>query len=356
MAERHDAEAPAGDGRFNSNAQYITRESVDTFDLESDWLDFEESLKSENRYFDRLGERLMAFLFGDIKDHRTTHGRQVIVEAGPGTEHAALYRARVFQNERALRKAMERPDTEVGPPPSPRAGRMNASGIAMFYGATDPHVALAEVWPPVGSKVLIACFDVVRPLRLLDLDALSALGDENGSRFDPSHVRRLKRAEFLRGLSRRISKPVMPDDKASVYLLTQAMADFLAARVANPPLDGIIYHSAQIGPPRSRFLILGGSGGYKRNVALFPRAARVQRLDQGMDTSVSDNSLYSRPFLDDAPDLKYSVAVSSPAPTHDGDAPLRFSTLEVHYVKSINLDTSSSSVHRRYRWEAPEPG
>jgi len=36
---------------------------------------------------------------------------------------------------------------------------MNAGGIAVFYAATAPKVALAEVRPPVGSKVLIGRFE-----------------------------------------------------------------------------------------------------------------------------------------------------------------------------------------------------
>jgi hypothetical protein len=68
-----------------------------------------------------------------------------------------------------------RPDRHLGSPPSgaAAAGRMNARGISVFYGANDPRVALAEVRPPVGSRVAVARFEIIRPLRLLDLTALS---------------------------------------------------------------------------------------------------------------------------------------------------------------------------------------
>jgi hypothetical protein len=121
---------------------------------------------------------------------------------------------------------------------------MNAAGISVFYAATDPNVALAEVRPPVGSKVLIGRFGVIRPLRLLDLQALEFLADEKGSFFDQDHVRRLRRGKFLRGLSWLVSKPVMPEDQPRDYLPTQAVADFLGT-AANPPLDGMIYPSVQ---------------------------------------------------------------------------------------------------------------
>jgi RES domain len=66
-----------------------------------------------------------------------------------------LYRARVFFQDMAkFEEAMKRPDRDIGPPPPSVAvaGRMNAAGISVFYGATHPGVALAEVQPPVGSK------------------------------------------------------------------------------------------------------------------------------------------------------------------------------------------------------------
>jgi len=279
LAERHTEIEPGDTGfsdrRFAPDSHYVTRESVDASDLEGDWLDFERGLKHESRYFNRPGETLLTFLFEGIDGHKTIREDPIVVEAGPGTKHAILYRARQFEGEAELRKAMERPDKEVGPPPASRAhaNRMNAAGIPVFYGATDPMVALAEVRPPVGSKVLIACFEVTRPLRLLDFVALSRLGDQQGSRFDSDYVRRLKRAEFLRRLGERISKPVMPGSQILDYLPTQAMADFLAT-AADPPLDGIIYRSVQDGHLERDRRIFGGSG-YKRNVILFQRAARV---------------------------------------------------------------------------------
>jgi hypothetical protein len=190
----------------------------------------------------------------------------VVVECGPGKEISALYRARVFQRDADTVRAMERPDLEVGPPPAARAmaGRMNARGISVFYGALDAATAVAEVRPPVGSKVLVVRFEILRPVRLLDVEALRSLRT-GGSLFDPSFTGRLQKAKFLKGLSDRISAPVMPDDEPLEYLPTQAVADFLASEV-NPPLDGIIYRSVQ-------------TGDGKLNIALFHNSSRVQILD-----------------------------------------------------------------------------
>ncbi|MFK4535162.1 hypothetical protein ABIA00_003345 [Bradyrhizobium ottawaense] len=49
---------------------------------------------------------------------------------------------------------------------------------------------------------------------------------------------------FLRTLSARITRPVMPDDEHFEYLATQAVADFLATE-SSVPIDGIIFPSVQ---------------------------------------------------------------------------------------------------------------
>ena len=99
-------------------------------------------------------------------------------------------------------------------------GRVNARGIPVFYGATDRNVALAEVRPPVGSKVVVAQFDIIRPLQLLDAEALRSLSVD-GSVFDPQDLPRKQKAAFLNGLSEEITKPVMPDDEILNYIPTQ---------------------------------------------------------------------------------------------------------------------------------------
>ena len=52
---------------------------------------------------------------------------------------------------------------------------MNANGIAVFYGATTPDIAIAEIRLPVGAHVIVALFDPRKDLRILDLSALDAL-------------------------------------------------------------------------------------------------------------------------------------------------------------------------------------
>ena len=233
---------------------------------QEEWHNFERSLKTEARFFSRNAAAYLASVFKGIDKMSTPEGKLLVVDAGPKTALTAVFRARVFQSDEKLQEALCRPDLHLGSPPAvfAVAGRMNARGISVFYGANDPEVAIAEVRPPVGSQVMLARFDIVRPLRLLDLTALSAV-TEKGSVFDSSWAARLERATFLRSLSQRITKPVMPDDEAFEYLPTQVIADFLATE-NEPVLDGILFPSAQ-------------AAGEGLNVVLFRKASRVEAME-----------------------------------------------------------------------------
>jgi hypothetical protein len=237
---------------------------------------------------------------------------------------------------------------------------MNARGISVFYGATGASTAVAEVRPPVGSKVAVARFAITRPLRLLDLTVLDKVNDD-GSIFDPTLKRRLERVSFLRTLGQRITRPVMPDDEAFEYLATQAIADFLATE-NEPRLDGIMFSSAQ------------SKDG--RNVVLFHKAARVAELDLPPGTVVEADTHYD---TDEGPETDYRVRevvppAAPPAPDEhshpmlfrfhppdpfDGD--FRDNTLqvepgsvEVHHVNWVAFDCAPHMV-TRHRREKREP-
>ncbi len=341
---------------FDKDAQYA-ESGVDDRESHAGWTHFETSLKTEARYFSRTGEETLRSTFDGLAEHKTEDGRPIIVDAGPGLSLAALYRARVFQSFAKLEAALKRPDIEIGPPPSAHAtsGRMNAHGISVFYGATDPMVALAEIRPPVASTVVVGRFELVRPVRLLDVEALRSVY-VSGSIFDREFIHRLARGKFLKWLSQRIVRPVMPDDQPFDYLATQAIADFLATD-AKPPLDGIIYPSVQ-----------GKKG--QCNVVLFHKAARIQRMDIPKGTRIAA-SLYNE--TEDGPETDYwvweevppEVTPAPPKPedflfssesldsidfdAHDyRDATLKLDveSVKVHHVNAISFTTEDYPVRR----------
>jgi hypothetical protein len=270
---------------------------------QEEWYGFEKSLKTEARFFSRTAARHLASVFSGIETMRTRDDQPLILEAGPGTPLKTIYRARVFQSDKMLEEAIGRPDLHLGPPPAmlASAGRMNAHGISVFYGANDPKVAIAEVRPPVGSKVAVARFEIVRSLRLLDLRALNAACIK-GSIFDPQYADRLEHAAFLSLLCQHITKPVMPDDAALDYLPTQAVADFLATE-AEILLDGIIFPSVQFGDD-------------ELNVALFNKAARVEMMDIPSGTEISTRTGQNG---EDGWEVEYSVIEQVPPPKDASD-------------------------------------
>lgn len=359
LEERHfdfDLAAMGEENPFDAEAHYAELDPDDA-ELQEEWSFFEETIISEARFFSRSAENVLDSVFEGVTEHVTQQGQSVITEAGPGREISALYRARVFQSDGRLEKALIRPDREVGPPPPFAAteGRMNARGISVFYGATDPTVALAEVRPPVGSRVVVGRFDLVRPLRLLDIEALRSVY-VTGSIFDSDFIRRLQKAKFLERLSRRITIPVMPEDEPFSHLVTQAIADYLASK-AEAALDGMIYRSIQ-------------QKGEDRNVVLFHKAAKVAPLnlprgakvrahlgswtDEGFEVDyfvwedVPSEEAGTPKEEDSFPDLSAFLDLAPPSDQDYRDPALclDIGNLTVHHVQSVSFVTQPHPVNR----------
>lgn len=251
----------------------------------TEWHQMERSLREEARFVNPKVAETLEKVFGPIHTHQTWRGGGVVVTVGPGADIDALFRARVFQELDTLENALYHPAREIGPPPpgTGRAGRMNAQGVSVFYGATFAATAIAEVRPPVGSHVAVGKFQVVRPLSVLDLDKLEDLiVGSQASFFDPKTKAIVERNAFLRSLSRRLVMPVMPEHEGAGYLITQAVADFLATH-PRLSLDGILFKSVQHD---------GGHLERGRNVVLFNKASRVEGSGQEDDGGVEHVSLF----------------------------------------------------------------
>lgn len=239
---------------------------------EEKWDEFEYSLKKETRYFNQLGKEYLDDVFKDIIKLKTIGGNPIML-VGPGQAMKAVYRARVFLSEESLKQALSNIVDHLGsPPPSlAKAGRMNATGISVFYGATDDHTALAEVRPPVGSKVAIAKFKFTRELRLLNLMELKKIRVK-GSLFNEAYADLLSRIQFLNQLCEKMTLPVMPGQENTEYLVTQAIADYLSID-GTINLDGIVFPSIHTKT---------GS-----NIVLFHKASKVIQREMPAGTEVS---------------------------------------------------------------------
>ena len=359
--------AAIGEETDFSSGSYYEEKAADDQAWQEEWSSFERSLKMEARFFSRTAAAHLASVFNGIETMYSTEGAPLVVDAGPGTSLSGIYRARVFQSDDRLVAALCRPDQQLGSPPASlaTAGRMNARGVSVFYGANDPRVAIAEVRPPVGSQVAVARFEIVRPLRLLDLTALRTVS-EGGSIFDPELASRMERAMFLRSLSQRLTRPVMPDDEDFDYLPTQAIADFLATQ-NQPTIDGIMFPSVQV-------------AGDALNVVLFYKAALVGTIElpKGTEIKAKTGQMYEEGW-----ETEYAVIEEVPprpasheTPTEDDGWPdfatpfsgrwpldpdfreptlqIDIKSIKVHVVQRVEFDTVEHDV-RRSRWEKHEP-
>ena len=341
---------------YDIEAHY-ERENVEDYEFQHDWMLLQDSLKTQTRLFNKDAEAVLSSIFEGLADHKTFQGDSVIVDVGPGCTISKLFRARVFQSSESLIKALKNPDIEMGPPPfsSAAAGRMNAQGISIFYGSTDSEVALAEIRPPVGSRVVVACFNLIRPLRLLNIEALREIYVK-GSIFDSSYGYRLEKAKFLKRLSSLITLPAMPEFETVDYLSTQAISDYLANWSAQD-LDGIIYRSVQAGTS-------------DLNVALFWKSSCVERIEYPKGTEIearvhlpglnedtpSYNIWENVPENNDTKDEKVSpflfdLPLASLAHERDKDQrtpTLRLDTgmMSVHHIESIRVETQQYQVER----------
>ncbi|WP_375263421.1 RES family NAD+ phosphorylase [Palleronia sp.] len=322
----------------------------------TEWTRFVHRLQRQARYFDKNASAYLTSVFNGIAERTARDGRPVVVTAGPGTALDRLWRGRVFQADKPLLQALERPDRHLGPPPPEvaSAGRMNARGISLFYGATSHDVALAEVRPPVGARVGMAAFEITRSLRLLDLDALADIKVQ-GSLFDPRYAEALRQARFLRDLVAKFAAPVLPDDADMAYLPTQVVADFLA-NWSDPRLDGILYRSVQ-------------SDAAGRNAVLFHHAAAVALLDlpEGAEVEarlsvVSDEGDYAYTVWETMPPDEEINENASPVPDwdwggademvvperDDREPALQVATdaVSVHEIRAVAVNTERYDVDR----------
>jgi hypothetical protein len=242
---------------------YYEEGRPDTGGFHESWEFFRQEIRSRARFFSRSAQGALDEIFGDLAKLKAWEGTPAIKQISPTEDARFFYRARIAYSEAELQDILAEPVKNLGPPPSrlARAGRMNAAGISVFYGAIEADTCVAEVRAPVGSYVVHGQFELILPVRVLDLNVLAKVATDI-SWFHLEFATRSNRAAFLRHLVNEISQPILPRDEEFEYLATQAVSEYLASCL-EPRLDGIIYRSAQI-------------AGQGQNVVLFNRSAGVQ--------------------------------------------------------------------------------
>lgn len=344
---------------FESGSHYIERRDDDTSDLDQMWAQFVNSLKTESRYINSRVIATLDGIFKGIADMQAPDAPPLILPVGPDTSVTSLYRARYSSGHKNLEKILVHPDRELGPPPHRLSGtnRMSARGISVFYGASSPDTAISEIRPPVGCDVVSARFNIIRPLRLLNLPALEHL-KPRGSMFDPAFIEKCQQIAFLRTLTDRIAVPVMPGDEDFDYLPTQVVAEYLADPT-HLGLDGMLYPSVQ---QSGKF----SSDNY--NVVLFHKASRVNYLtlpeaencrvsygyftDEGWEMDISVTQ-----FAESSPHSVSSSASEAGTRSEDSRVPaleIDMHSVTVHDIRRVCFKYGCEAVTRRESIPGPD--
>ncbi|MFC1945577.1 RES domain-containing protein [Chloroflexota bacterium] len=247
-----------------SNYEFISVSSHRHLGL---WYDFCHAVKHESRFYNEKTTQILYDLFSQIDSFKYFGDLSPIREIGPGKDIHFIYRARHVKNDEEVIEITIKPYKELGPPPKSKAtaGRMNAQGIPVFYGATDSETCIAEIRLPVSGKAVIAKFEVIQPILVMDLTVFSKMY-EVLSLFDSEYEYKASRLEFLNDFNRRISEPVLSREFSSDYIPTQALAEYLANHYEKK-IDAIIYSSNQVTQVE---------GEINNNIVILPHAATVE--------------------------------------------------------------------------------
>ena len=339
---------------FDEESYYVESEPDDG-EYRENWSAFETSLKTETRFFSHAARATLDSIF-DVFADSDLGGQPLVVEAGPDTAIENVWRARVFESEEALQLALRRPDLQIGPVPTEqaRAGRMNAHGISVFYGATSVAVAVGEVRPPVGSRVVVGGFQLMRRVRLLNVRVMGSTYAK-GSVFDPRTILRQTKAKFLRTLQDHIMMPVTPDNEPSEYLVTQVIAEYLADR-EDLNLDGILYPSVQVGPVGNNIMLFHRSS--RVAVENDPEVGRIE-VDRNQINDDEDMAYFVTRVVS-SPNEEYNECPSISRNADDNSSDLREATLklnveslEIHLVMAAKYDTQEQDVIHA-KWDPSE--
>ena len=232
------------------------------------WAIIKISLQTQNRFFNKT-TRLLKEIFNGLHLLRSETDKPIVYEIKPNDENAVFFRARICNDPEKQRAFALAPEKHLGPPPSKLCtpGRMNASGIRVFYGAFELDTCVSELHPSVGDAVVAAKFVPNRSLLVLDTTRCTGRPIPTNP-FDKAFVNQARLWNFMSIFKGEIARPSLPNAKHLEYVSTQVVAEFLSNEHKFPfegkerTIDAIIFQSSQ-----------NRNG---KNIALFGKAAEVR--------------------------------------------------------------------------------
>lgn len=271
-----------GEPYYEHSFNYVQRE-LPPVEQQWIWSEFHQRIKHHRRYFDDEGKNLLQSLLGNLGELKPSP----IFILRPKGHCGTIFRARRASNREEANRLCSDAKQNIGPPQPDKAlaGRMNAYGIPVFYGAFSEGVAIAEIRPYVGGIVVVGKFEVIRKLKLLDLGRFVD-APFIGSMFTSNFVERVSQVNFLNEFLSIISRPILPHEEPLEYIATQAVSEYLANQLG---FDGIVYPSAQLGDleseddANSNWLEGNNNDGRRlasKNVALFQAIGIIEDKPQ----------------------------------------------------------------------------
>jgi len=353
-----------GDWYDNTNEGYVL-EIPESAQFNLAWSAFCTSVKHSRRFFSKDAVEGLDKILGPVLAGDAREG--VIITIGPDGPAGMkfIYRGRSAHSEADQKTIYEAPAVELAAPPVEKAtaGRMNPAGISVFYGSLDQETCVAELRAPVGGQAIVGKFEVIRPLRILDLTALSSIKNDLDY-FHPNFMERQAYARFIQGFHEEIKRSVIPGRETLEYLPTQVVAEYLWTREANA-VDGVIFGSAQLTDGRNNIVLFppaltveGAEGVVRRKVS------RIQRDEGDEYEPEPSDTVWLEPVTEAGPeagkggeDFPYidefweDMYAPDPPP-----ATLRFDEKSVVClrVKGIKYDTRDYSVTLRDKIENPD--
>lgn len=299
------------------------------------WEDLQSELLHRTRFFSRSTREFLDDLFADV--HRLKGYKGPVIQTYQPDTFEGVYRARVAYNDDDVRKILKGLPNQLGAlrGRSVSAGRMNAAGVTVMYAAFQESTCIAEVRAPVGSQVVIGKFNLLRPIRVLNLKVLELCYD-HVSLFDPDHQKISDRLAFLRSLSERLSAPVFNHNAHLDYLATQCIAEYIAS--IDPQIDGVAFSSAQ-------------AGDEGMNLVLFDDACHISPLDHPEGT-IPD--IHYRSYEEDGSDVTPCLVFYVPDANGESVKQVDEFTQELKILEAgkepkiqptLSLDMKSISVH-----------
>jgi hypothetical protein len=278
---------PDGEEAFYAEDQTYVPLQPNGWRHSSLWNRFRDEILHRQRFFNATAQELLREIFDGVQFQSDISDNPAFYRMGPKGDQK-LFRARIIATEADYKEIAANPALRMGAPPAGmrRAGRMNAAGIAVFYGATDADTAIAELRPAVGSLVCLATFTLRRPIHVLDLTRFTSPGRRIDV-FAKNQVMRSTQWAFMQSFANEISKPILPSDEHLEYVPAQVVAEYLTRRPMKwrgdeVTADAIIFRSAQ-NPGGKNIGIMGDAAGAMIDVAELATPNESPTGDAGFD-------------------------------------------------------------------------